>query len=191
MTDTYFHVPPDKVDRIAALYRFNNGGRLQRVRDGERLQLESGLLYSADFPYRKNVYLSGGAGLCSTASDYNRFCQALLNEGILNGRRLLSAESVKMMTRNQLGHTLNDPEDQRKEVEVGFGFGFLVFERVANLQAEEIGNRYSWGGVFSTNFEVVPSGDWILITMIQVAWSEKTEVWSQEFLRRASAAVVD
>jgi CubicO group peptidase (beta-lactamase class C family) len=91
MRDTGFIVPDDKLSRFAASHRSGDQGVLQVVDD------------PATSRYRtRRKYLSGGGGLVSTARDYARFCQMLLNGGELQGVRLLRSETVKEMTRNQL-----------------------------------------------------------------------------------------
>jgi hypothetical protein len=101
MKDTAFYVPKQKVDRFAACYGPTRGKGL-RISDNPR---ESRFL-------EKPGLLSGGGGLVSTAGDYLRFCSMLLNQGELEGKRLLRDETVDMMTKNQLpGFTI------RKEFE--------------------------------------------------------------------------
>ena len=79
---------------------------------------EGTFAYSADYPYRgpKKLF-SGGAGLVSTAMDYARFCQMMLDGGKAGNTRLLSRKSVELMTQDQLGKIGPDQ---------GFGLGFGV-----------------------------------------------------------------
>src|SRR4029077_12844591 len=90
MVDSGFYVPAEKLDRLATNYGPKSGGGLQVI-DG---------LQSSEFRSKPKL-LSGGGGMVSTAPDYIRFCLMLLNHGELEGNRLLRAETVDMMTRNQ------------------------------------------------------------------------------------------
>ena len=80
MKDTFFYVPQDKVDRLATAYTLYEGKSLARFPAGAIT--EGPFSYSADYPVAgpKKLF-SGGGGLCSTASDYARFCQLMLNKG--------------------------------------------------------------------------------------------------------------
>ena len=91
MKDTAFYVPNQKVNRFAACYGPKQNGQLRLVDDPAKSQYLT-----------KPLLLSGGGGLVSTARDYLRFSQMLLNKGQLNGKRLLRSETVEMMTSNQL-----------------------------------------------------------------------------------------
>ena len=102
MKDTYFYVPEDKQNRLATAYTWYPGKGLARFPDAPIV--EGPFSYSADYPVRgpKKLY-SGGAGLCSTAEDYARFCQLMLDGGKAGNTRLLSRKTVELMTHDQLG----------------------------------------------------------------------------------------
>ncbi len=158
MKDTYFYPPDNKLDRLAAAYSYEDGKGLTRFPD---TPLTEGLLvYSADYPYRgpKKLF-SGGAGLVSTASDYARFCQMMLDDGKLGNTRLLSRKSVELMISDQLGKI--SPEQ-------GFGLGFGVEGVKAPLA--ELGSigEYDWGGFFYTGFSIDPKEQMIVIFMAQL-----------------------
>jgi CubicO group peptidase (beta-lactamase class C family) len=137
---------------------------------------------------RNESWQSGGAGLASTASDYKRFCQMLLNGGELDGTRLISRKTVEQMTKNQLPqgikiiHFPNPNLDVRPEAGNGFGLGFMV--RTANGLSTIPGNvgDFSWPGIFGTSFFVDPKKDLIAIMMIQVpatAAATRTKYWTE------------
>src|SRR6266851_1798432 len=120
MNDTHFFLPEEKRDRFSALYAPNEDKTIARV--GEEPVKAGRLIYSANFHYKgPRTFFSGGAGLVSTASDYARFLQMLLNGGQLDGVRLLKAETVKQMTANQIGQLSVGPG-----VRFGYGFGILA-----------------------------------------------------------------
>jgi len=101
-----------------------------------------------DYPLRKKTYFSGGGGLSSTIYDYGVFLQMLLNGGQYNGVRILSRNSVRMMTMNQIGD-LSLGENK-------FGLGFsIVTDSSSRLFPSQVGT-YAWGGAFSTMYFVDP-----------------------------------
>lgn len=181
MKDTHFRLPKEKNSRLAAVY-IREKGQLRRLQDGKQEMFMGALPYSADFPYDgKSQYLSGGAGLCSTATDYLRFCQMLLNGGQLDGKRLLRNDTVRAMRSNQIGDLSIGSGDK-------FGLGFGVVEKSPHQQ---LVGCYSWGGFFGTLFWIVPKGDWTFVVMLQqVGGPEAGRHWPAELRRLAAAAVV-
>ena len=125
---------------------------------------------------KRPVWLSGGGGMVSTASDYARLCQFFLNGGILDGARLLSPKTVDLMTSNHLPANIKyapklqmqlGPMFPSPEVGNGFGLGFLV--RMApglNPQPGSVGD-YCWAGLFGTYFWVDPEEDLVAVLMTQ------------------------
>ncbi len=137
MTDTFFVVPAEKRHRLAQLYTDDGKGGLK----------PAPALRSIRFVSDSNRFFSGGGGLCSTTSDYYRFCRALLHGGELEGQRILRPESIREMTRNQL-----------KQPGFRFGLGFAISPE----------GEYSWGGAAGTRFYINPKRDLIGIYMIQI-----------------------
>ena len=125
------------------------------------------------FDPRTKAWQSGGGGLVSTASDYARFSQMLLNGGELDGVRILSRKSIELMTSDHIpkGIAINqlpDPAaDVRPEVGNGFGLGFMV--RVADGRSVIPGTigDYGWGGAFGTYYWADPKRELFAIAMIQ------------------------
>lgn len=158
MQDTYFYPPEDKVKRLATAYTWYPEKGLGRFPDAPIS--EGPFTYSADYPYRgpKKLF-AGGAGLCSTAMDYVRFCQMMLDGGKAGGARLISRKTVELMTSDRLGKIGPDQ---------GFGLGFGVDGVKAPL--EELGSpgQYNWGGFFYTAFVVDPKEQMITIFMAQL-----------------------
>lgn len=141
MNDTYFNIPKEKGNRLVNFFQEDSLGHL-------KLQRSMGSGLDMDFPLRKTAYFSGGSRLSSTLYDYGIFLQMLLNGGIYNGQRLLSRNSVRMMTMNQIGD-LSLGENK-------FGLGFsLVTDAGSRLQPMRAGT-YSWGGAFATTYWVDP-----------------------------------
>jgi len=158
MKDTYFFIPDDKLNRLATAYTYYPDKGLNRFPDTPIT--EGNFSYSADYPYRgpKKLF-SGGAGLNSTAADYARFCQMMLQGGKLGNVRILSRKSVELMTHDQLGRI---PQDQ------AFGLGFGIEGVKSPLTELGTPGAYSWGGFFYTAFSIDPKEDMIVIFMGQL-----------------------
>lgn len=158
MNDTYFYPPDNKLNRLATAYTYYPDKGLNRFPEGP---IEEGsLAYSADYPYRgpKKLF-SGGAGLVSTAGDYLKFCQMMLDGGRVGTRQLLSRKSVELMTHDQLGKIGPDQ---------GFGLGFGVDGVKAPLAELGTPGEFNWGGFFYTAFSVDPKEQMIVIFMGQL-----------------------
>ena len=158
MRDTCFFVSEEQLPRLAAAYTYYPDKGLARFPDTPIT--EGTLVYSADYPYKgPRKLFSGGAGLCSTARDYARFCQMILNGGSLNGVQILSRKTVELMTHDQLG---------KIAPEWGFGLGFGVSGVKAPLGDLGSPGEYGWGGFFYTKFNIDPKEDMIVISMGQL-----------------------
>jgi CubicO group peptidase (beta-lactamase class C family) len=158
MKDTFFYVPQDKVDRLATAYTLYEGKGLARFPDGAIT--EGPFSYSADYPVAgpKKLF-SGGGGLCSTASDYARFCQLMLNKGKCGKTQLISRKSSELMTHDQLGPKFPDQS---------FGLGFGIDGVKTPLHSLGSPGQYQWGGFFYTAFTIDPKEDMITILMAQL-----------------------
>jgi CubicO group peptidase (beta-lactamase class C family) len=128
----------------------------------------NGNLVGPDYPLKKSTYYSGGAGLSSTIYDYAVFLQMLLNSGIYNGKRILSRNTIRMMTMNQIGDLSFRNDDK-------FGLGFqLVSEKNGNVPAQA--GTFSWGGAFATSYWVDPKEKMVLLFFRQLQRTTKGEV---------------
>ena len=158
MKDTYFFPPENKLARLATAYTYYPDKGLNRFPDTPIR--EGSFVYSADYPSRgpKKLF-SGGAGLVSTAMDYARFCQMMLDEGKVGNTRLLSRKTVELMTHDQLGKIGPDQ---------GFGLGFGIEGVKGPL--DELGSvgEYNWGGFFYTGFTIDPKEQMIVVFMAQL-----------------------
>ncbi len=153
MTDTAFWVPPRKAERMTTLYAAGEDGK---VKPAVRPYFRG---------YRQPpAASSGGAGLVSTAADYARFLQMLLNGGRANGVRLLSRKSVELMTTGHLG-------EMRRDFYPGYDFGLGFAVRVDLGGAGSLGSvgEYGWSGIFSTYFFVDPREEMFAVLMTQTS----------------------
>jgi CubicO group peptidase (beta-lactamase class C family) len=151
MVDTGFYVPPEKLKRFAEFYDYDKEGHLQIVRSPINHD------YSA-----KPALPSGGGGLVSTATDYMRFCQMLLNGGQLGGVRLLSPRTVELMRTNVLAPTMSIFAPG-----AGFGLDFAVYTDAVAAGGYYGKGTFWWGGAAGTWFWIDPTDDLIVIGMIQ------------------------
>jgi CubicO group peptidase (beta-lactamase class C family) len=158
MNDTYFFVPDAKVPRIATAYTYYDGKGLNRFPDAPIV--EGPMIYSADYPYKgpKKLF-AGGAGLVSTAMDYARFAQMILNGGKLANTRILSRKTVELMSHDQLGKIAPGQS---------FGIGFGVSGEKAPL--DELGSvgDLGWGGFYYTTFSIDKKEDMVIVFMAQL-----------------------
>ena len=155
MPDTHFYLPTAKLDRFAALYGPND--------DGTIILTEAP---TADSSYVKgpHVYFSGAGGLVSTARDYWRFQQMMLNGGELDGVRLLSRKTVELMTTNHTGDFgiwLTGPG-------YGFGLGYAVVTDLGPSGTPRSEGSYYWLGAFGTIFWIDPVEELIGIMLTQI-----------------------
>jgi CubicO group peptidase (beta-lactamase class C family) len=155
MVDTGFYVPAEKLGRLAQFYSYGKDGRLEVV------PVRGGLNH--DFS-AKPALSSGGGGLVSTATDYMRFCQMLLNGGKLDGVRVLSPRGVELMRTNVL-----PPAMPTLSPGVGFGLDFAVYTDVAAAGGYYGKGTFYWGGAAGTWFWIDPTEDLVVIGMIQQA----------------------
>ena len=152
MNDTAFSVPEEKADRYMTLYEPTEEGSIQVI---ENAPVSSGPL---------SFFHSGGAGLQSTAADYLRFCQMLLNDGELDGERLLGRKTVELIRVNHI----SDDWQPLERTGCGFGLGFAVITDVADTHSLGSLGTYSWGGLASTTFWIDPVEELIGILMTQL-----------------------
>jgi CubicO group peptidase (beta-lactamase class C family) len=159
MPDTDFFVPDSRQARLAAVYRTDRGEGLERLAEGP-LE-EDGTVFSATYPYRgPRRYQSGGAGLVSTATDYARFAQMLLNGGELDGVRLLSRKTVELMTADHLAGVDED---------LGYGFGLGLAVALDPGRSGEIPTEgtWVWGGFYTTRFWIDPGERMVGVILTQ------------------------
>ncbi|MEK6303553.1 MAG: serine hydrolase domain-containing protein [Acidobacteriota bacterium] len=154
MVDTGYNVPAEKASRFARLY----------APDGQTIKPSTAPAQSAYL--KPAVNFGGGSQLVSTARDYMRFCQMLLNGGELDGVRILSRKSVELMSADHLG----DMPRGADLMGPGYGFGLTVAvsRGVGRSGATGSAGEYFWGGAAGTRFWIDPKEQMIGIFMIQI-----------------------
>ena len=152
MLDTKFCLDGPEGQRLAAVYALGNG-RLTRAPDGPLGQGDY-----VDGPCRA---FAGGAGLISTAADYARFLEMLREDGTLDGVRIVSPATVRLMTRDHVGDLYRGPE-------VGFGLAFEILEDPGRAARYGEPGAYSWGGAYDTMYWVDPAEHLVAVMMVQL-----------------------
>ncbi|MGA8730672.1 MAG: serine hydrolase domain-containing protein [Terracidiphilus sp.] len=179
MKDAGFYVPAEKRARFASNYR-NDQGKLVPT------EVEGG----APNDYAEEPHLaSGGGGLVSTAEDYYRFAQMLANGGELNGVRILSPETVKLMTSNHLPQELMTGKfgGGMHVMRPGFGYGYncAVITDPGEANLPDGKGTFFWDGAAGTWFWVDPTNDVVFVGRIQ----RMTSPDNHPLLYRSHAAV--
>lgn len=155
MRDTHFYLPQSKLARLAASYKPDENGKIG---------LEEAPTTESRWVKEPHVYFSGSGGLVSTAADYLRFHQMMLNGGELDGVRLLGRKTVELMTVNHVG----DLPLWLKGPGYGFGLGYSVVKDMGATGQPASPGTYGWGGAYCTYFWVDPVEEMIGIVMTQV-----------------------
>jgi len=161
MTDTSFYVTPDRKPRFTNVFHWDRDlGKL--VMNDERPD-RGGF----EDPARLE---SGGGGLVGSTHDYARFCQMLLNGGEIAGKRIIKADSVRLMTQNHIGNltvSVDGTTQQGNADSVRFGLDFAIYvdPKGGNLPYGK--GTYYWGGAAGTWFWIDPVNDLAFIGMIQ------------------------
>ena len=190
MNDTAFYVPDAKLDRFTTLYR----------RDGKGMRLAE---TATESEYRNPEPVPfGGGGLVSTAADYLRFAQMLLNGGELDGIRILGRKTVELMMMDHLGPDFERPqlndswvgltENRSGDMHLGFGYGFggYVITDVAQNDVPGTVGTYAWGGAASTYFFIDPHEELIGLFLTQLMPSDSYPLRAQ-FRGLVYQAIVD
>ncbi|MDZ4364897.1 serine hydrolase domain-containing protein [Brevundimonas sp.] len=163
MVDTGFQTRPDNQHRLAAIYRGDGAGGLKEATTAFDMPIN-------DFT-RPPRMEGGGGGLVSTATDYARFCQMILNRGQLEGTRILTAASIDLMATNMIPDavlaTTNPFRLLPFNPAFGFGLDFAVMLDPAAIGAVEGRGTLSWGGGGGTWFWIDPENDLIFVGLIQ------------------------
>lgn len=152
MKDTYFYLPPQKKERLTAVYANRRDGTIERAPSGARGQ--------GHYLVGPRKSFSGGAGLLSTARDYARFLQMILNGGEMEGVRLLAPHTARLMITDQIGALYGG-------MGRGFGFGFETTERYGANGMSSVGS-FGWGGAYGTLGRADPKERLVMVLMIQL-----------------------
>jgi CubicO group peptidase (beta-lactamase class C family) len=178
MKDTHFYLPVSKLPRFAAQY--TPGEKDKKIVLADAPTAES------RFVKEPHTFFLGAGGLVSTATDYWRFQQMMLQGGELDGRRILGRKTVELMTSNHTGDLpiwLSGPG-------FGFGLGYSVLLDHGAAGSMQSNGTFAWGGAFCTTFWVDPHEELIGILMTQVRPYDHLGI-REEFSVLANQAISD
>lgn len=168
MKDTGYNLSEEQQKRMVQLHVTNKEGQL--------------INSPRQMPMSGNTVHGGAAGLFSTADDYLKFCQMLLNGGKSNGHQFLSPKTIELMTMNHVGDMYDYPG-------LGFGLGFGVTTDVVESQSLGSLGMYCWSGAFNTQFFIDPKEELIAIIMTQT--TPYSNVLWNKLLQFVYQAIID
>ena len=152
MEDTWFYLPASKQSRLVSIQK----------KDGNTWMPYPTTFYDPDYPIKgAKRFFSGGAGLSSTAKDYATFLQMYLNNGELNGVRLLSRTTIQTIMGNQVGDLLGE-----SGANYGLAFG-IIDQNGQDMGGRGSAGTFNWGGYFNTQYFADPKEQIIGILMKQ------------------------
>lgn len=188
MNDTYFYLPKKKIPRLSPIWETDWTGNLKKMGGGPKQVGE--FVFCPDDAYKTSgTFLSGGASVLTTAYDYYRFCQMLLNNGELDGVRLLSRKTVELMTATNHIGKFDATFLHSKGWKFGFGFA-IQMDRSHDVDSGSEG-VFEWAGIFSTRFSVDPKEEKITIMMTQThPFHHHFNLWDK-VLVLSNSAIVD
>jgi CubicO group peptidase (beta-lactamase class C family) len=157
MVDAAFHVPESKLNRFVTLDAPSPDGTVKRGSD------EAQKAYK-----KKSAAALGGQGMVSTAMDYGRFCQMLLNGGTLDGKRILGRKSVELMSTDHLGTLARAPGIANIPEGMGFGLTFAVTQDPGRIGQLASAGEYWWSGAAGTRFWIDPKENMVTIFMVNI-----------------------
>jgi len=157
MNDTYFYLPSGKAPRLATVYNPGEEGGLKRAPEGPGMDTQGQYVSGP----RKSF--SGGAGVVSSAADYYRFLQMMENGGELDGKRLLSPRTVKLMTADHLPDSAGFWNQGS-----GFGLGFSVVTDMGKNGTYGSEGAFGWGGAYHSTYWVDPAEELVVVYFTQV-----------------------
>lgn len=162
MDDTAFAVADAKWPRLSVVYTAAESGGLRPMKDPGSFDLV--VMSPWDYYRPSKKYLSGGAGLVSTAADYARFLEMLRRGGELGGTRLLSPKTVELMTAS---HTHEIPPGWPLAPGKEFGLGVDVVVDLGASQNLGSPGAYGWGGIYGSTYFVDPKERLVAVLMTQ------------------------
>jgi len=169
MTDTHFGVAEGQSERLVDAYAYQPGHAPKMINAGATSKLNE-----------PGAFDSGGGGLIGTIADYHRFSTMLLNGGELDGARIVSPKTIRLMRTNHLPNNADLTEmssslfSEANNAGTGFGLGFaMVIDPSKTLMPSSEGEFY-WGGAYSTAFFVDPVERITMVFMTPMATTTKT-----------------
>jgi CubicO group peptidase (beta-lactamase class C family) len=163
MSDTHFYLPAEKIDRLVTVYSSTAAGGIELAPAPGHMDNRGifGNIGQGQYVDGPRTSFSGGAGLLSTAHDYATFLQMMLNGGEFNGARILSPNTVKLMTVNHLGEVPFRPGQ-------GFGLGFSVVTDLGARGAPGSVGEFGWAGAYHSTYWADPEEELAAVYLTQL-----------------------
>lgn len=161
MNDTHFYLPKSKVSRLATVYSSSNDGIVKAPVGGT-------MVSQGAYVKGPRKSFSGGAGFLSTAMDYAKFLQMMLNGGTFDGKRIISRKTIALMTTNHL-----DEATFEWSKGTGFGLGFSVLTDLGLRGEYGTVGEYGWGGAYHSTYWVDPEEELLVVYFTQLIPAKK------------------
>lgn len=175
MKDTDFYLEKSKHNRVVPTYTYNNNK--QQVM-GSETEFGQILPYPT---WTDNNHYSGGGGASGTAMDYAIFIQTLLNDGVYNGKRILSRKSIEVMTSDQLLLQTLAGKGRKEGLGRTMGLGFGLTTEVGQATSYKSPGTFEWGGFFNTKFFIDPQEELIFVGMTQIVPFTRPDFWDKMY----------
>ncbi len=174
MKNTYFYLPKEKQGRLVPIYSQREDGTLEMAANVGKISL------FLDYPLQAdNNHYAGGGGLSSTALDYATFIQALQNNGIYNGKRILSRKTIEVMTGDQMIKLNQEGKGYSTRPGETYCLGFsLITDQGRGISVKSPGT-FEWSGYFNTKFFIDPKENLIFVGMTQIFRTRHKELWDR------------
>lgn len=174
MEDSYFYLPENKYSRLVPVYN--------QIKEGFKLAKMKSEFGGLNYPKTQGLTnFAGGGGLSSTALDYARLIQALLNKGKYNGFQLLGKKTIEVMTSDQMIELNKKGTGFSKSPGVTFGLGFSLLTEDAKGRSSKSPGTYEWGGYFNTKFFIDPQEELIFVGMTQIVPFYYSDFWDKMY----------
>tara|TARA_Y100001972_G_scaffold8944_1_gene9409 strand:+ start:3271 stop:4563 length:1293 start_codon:yes stop_codon:yes gene_type:complete len=171
MNDTWFYLPKNIQNRLVPVHQQQETGF--EVMDGK-------MYNNPDHQYplsKDHAFYAGGGGLSSTAMDYARFIQALVNGGTYGEARILGSKTIEVMTADQMTLLNEQGKGYSKKPGITYCLGFSLTTEEGAGQGPRSPGTYEWGGYFNTNFFIDPREELIFVGMTQIEFAKKGGLW--------------
>lgn len=173
MNDTWFYLPKNIQNRLVHVNQQKENGF--EVMDGK-------IYNNPDHQYplsKDHAYYAGGGGLSSTAMDYAKFTQALVNGGTYGEARILGSRTIEVMTSDQMILLNEQGQGFSKQPGITYCLGFSLITEDGAGQGPRSPGTYAWGGYFNTKFFIDPREELIFVGMTQIEFGNKGGLWDR------------
>ena len=172
MQDTYFYLPESKVDRLVPVHTYDDEGKLILGDDENH-----------DYPKLQDEpsHFAGGGGLSSTAEDYGKFLQMLLNLGTGNGNKVLARRTVELMATDQINHLKQEGKGISQIPGLAFCLGHAYVTEAGRGVGPHKPGTYSWGGYFNSKWWVDQEEKLVFVGMTNILPFPYEEFWDKMY----------